>query len=151
LGYGAKTTIDLANEIVTRHDTINLWVIDDASGNSRQQADAVTNRQILKRAGIRNIDERKSNPPVEQRFANTNAWLRNARGECRIFIDPKCKNLINELRTYSYKKSTGEPDDRGNTVGHITSAFSYAVYGITGGLIPSNTIIQNFRDRYANL
>ncbi len=141
-GYGAKTTTDLGREITSKYDSIQLWVIDDASGNTRQQADGVTNRQILKQCGIRNIAEKKSNPHVDQRFANTNAWLKNSRGECRIFIDPKCKKLISELREYSFKKNSGDTDDRYGAMGHITDAFSYAVYELTGGTIPPQKIVR---------
>jgi len=141
-GYGSATTSDLGRDIVSKYDPINLIVIDDTSGNSRQQADGVTNRQVLQQCGIRNISSNTSNPKREARFANTNAWLKNALGKNRLFIDPKCKKLIAELREYTYKKNSVETDDRYGKVGHLTDALGYVVYQLSGGSIPPEKIVR---------
>lgn len=134
---GTTNTVETGNKIIRDYGAQHLWVIDDASGNTRQQGSGQTNRQILRQCGIQNIASNTSNPRRAERFANSNAWLKNALGQNRVFIHPRCKKLIEELRTYSYKKGSEETDDRGGTIGHITDAFSYCIWHLSGGRTPS--------------
>jgi len=53
--------------------------------------------------------------------------FRNAKGVQRLFVDPRCVNLIRDLETRAYREGTREPDDYGD-VGHITDALGYVVY-----------------------
>ena len=53
--------------------------------------------------------------------------LRNAHGDARVFISPKCKRLIEDLKDRAYKEGTREPDDHGD-IGHITDAFGYIIH-----------------------
>lgn len=138
-GYGAKTTTDMGKEILAKYHPANFMVIDDSSGNARQQADGITNRQLLRQLGVKYISSSTSNPRRDARFANTNAWLKNSLGEHRIFINSNCKKLIGELRELSYKKNSKDVDDRSGSMGHISDAFSYAVYYLSGGNVPSKT------------
>ncbi len=69
----------------------------------------------------------KSNPSIADRFAAMNALFRNAKGECRLFIHPKCKHLIEDISTRAYQEGTREPDDYGD-IGHMTDALGYPVH-----------------------
>jgi hypothetical protein len=55
-----------------------------------------------------------------------NALFRNAKGDCRLFINPSCKHLIEDISTRAYKEGTREPDDYGD-IGHMTDALGYPV------------------------
>jgi len=61
-----------------------------------------------------------SNPAVADRVAATNALLQNAAGERRLFIDPSCKHLIEDLRL------RGEINSSDLT--HATDALGYLVW-----------------------
>lgn len=135
---GTQTTLETGKKIYNDYYPMeNLWIIDDASGRNRQQGTGQTNRQILRQCGIRNISENSSNPLRVDRFANTNAWLKNSLGQSRLFIHPNCKELINELRVYAYKKNSNETDDRGGKMGHLSDALGYAIWWLSRGQIPS--------------
>jgi hypothetical protein len=103
----------------------------DASSSSRKTSAAETdyvqvyNHQGLKRAG-RTLHFPSKNPPVADRFAATNALLKNAAGERRCYIDPGCKNLINDLKSRYYKPGTREAADAGD-LGHATDALGYII------------------------
>ena len=44
-----------------------------------------------------------SNPLVKDRVYSVNGMLRNYAGERRLFIDPRCKELIKDLEQVSWK------------------------------------------------
>ena len=69
----------------------------------------------------------KGNPPLVNRFASCNALLKNAKGEVRFQMNPKCKRLIADLNHRSYKEQSREPNDAGD-MGHMSDAWGYIVY-----------------------
>lgn len=69
-----------------------------------------------------------SNPAIADRYAAVNAMLKNAMGERRIFINPKCTNLRTDLAQRTYKEGTREADDSDLMSGHISDALGYPVY-----------------------
>lgn len=131
-GHGAANTRALAAELLQKFGP-NITIVDDASGNIRQQGDGQTNRQILQQCGLYNITSYTSNPNRVDRYANTNAHLCNGLGNQRLFIDPGCKRLLHELNTLCYRKNSDEPDSQGGIAGHITDALGYGVWWISGG------------------
>ncbi len=131
-GHGAANTRALAAELLQKFGP-SVYIIDDASGNIRQQGDGQTNRQILQQCGLYNITAYTSNPNRVDRYANTNAHLCNGLGNQRMFIDPSCKRLLHELNTLCYRKGSDEPDTQGGIAGHITDALGYGVWWISGG------------------
>ena len=69
----------------------------------------------------------KANPPIEDRLAATNAMLCNAKGDRRLFIDPSCAVLINDLQNRSRKEGKRELND-GPMTGHMSDALDYVMY-----------------------
>jgi hypothetical protein len=107
------------------------WIFfGDASGRNRTSNAALSNYQLI------NLDERfkpkrikypAANPRLQDRFAATNALLKNAKGEIRVSIDPRCVNLLNDLSCRAYREGTCDPDDAAD-IGHMADAFDYLVY-----------------------
>lgn len=67
-----------------------------------------------------------SNPSVADRFASCNAMLRNAKGESRLFINPRCTRLIADLKHRSFKAGTKDPADTGD-MGHMSDGLGYII------------------------
>lgn len=133
-GYGAKTTRDVAAQIRARFGE-RCIILDDASGATRQQGDARTQREILVQCGLQRISAYTSNPERVRRHAVVNAHCENGLGQRRLFVSPACKHLISEMSNLCYKpKGSDEPDDRDGKAGHITDALGYAVWFVSGGL-----------------
>lgn len=134
-GYGAKTTRDAALQIKERfsNDLHRLYILDDASGNIRQQGDGKTQREILQQNGLGRIASYRANPERPRRYAVVNAHFENGLGVRHLFVAPECKRLIHELNHLCYKPDSDIPDDRGGAMGHITDALGYAVWYVSGG------------------
>ena len=109
----------------------NGWAFyGDASGRNRSTKASMSDYQIIAnddRFKRKKVRYPAANPPRADRFAATNALLRNAKGETRVFIDPRCTNLLNDLSQRSYKEGTSEPDDAAD-IGHMADAFDYIIY-----------------------
>jgi len=102
----------------------------DASGRGRRtsayQSDYVhiAGNEKLKALG-RTMHYDISNPPIADRFSETNARICDGAGQRHIFIDPHCKHLIHDLETRQYKPGTRDADDSDPDQGHATDALGY--------------------------
>ncbi|MEO8661106.1 MAG: hypothetical protein ABI693_21735 [Bryobacteraceae bacterium] len=128
-------TSDACEEFLKRYsntqDTVHVY--GDASGHRRQTAgtsDYDTVRQIFHRHNRRfELRVPRSNPPVRERVALVNANLGNAEGDRRLFIDPKCRELIKDLVEVRYR-SNGEIDkSRDGARTHLSDALGYLILG----------------------
>jgi hypothetical protein len=108
----------------------------DASASQRNTAAAasdyvqIANDERFKRAG-RTMHYLRDNPALEDRFSACNALLENAAGQRRMFIDPRCKNLLADIQQRCYRPGSRKPADLqspGRQMGHITDAMGYVVY-----------------------
>ncbi|HEY3825820.1 MAG TPA: terminase family protein [Bryobacteraceae bacterium] len=71
----------------------------------------------------------KANPPVRDRVALVNARLRNARGDVKLFVDPKCKELIDDFEQVSYREDSTEIDkDKDRRRTHLSDALGYLIW-----------------------
>jgi len=69
------------------------------------------------------------NPSVADRFSACNSMLKNAAGDVRCYISPKCKRLIKDLRSRSYRPGTRDADDiKDSDLGHMSDAFGYCIF-----------------------
>jgi len=107
-----------------------FWFHGDATSRSRKTSASSSDYVQIANDG-RFKDSKlfypKGNPRRADRFAACNARLRNANGEHRVVVHPRCVNLIADLEARSFKTGSNEPDDVGD-VGHITDAFGYIIH-----------------------
>lgn len=103
----------------------------DASGRARKTSAAASDYIQIKNHkffGTRSkVCYHKANPLIVNRIAACNAIFKNAKGERRCLIHPRCDQLLKDLGGRSWKPGTREPDDSGD-VGHISDAFGYLVH-----------------------
>ena len=139
-------TPDTISELMRRfggHLTGGFRMYGDASSKARKtsatQSDYayIVNDARLKTLG-RTLHYTTSNPPVADRFAATNARICSGDEQRHVFVDPKCKNLIRDLETRTYKPGTREAADVGDQ-GHPTDALGYYLHKKW----PLGVIIQN--------
>ena len=101
----------------------------DATGSSRKSSASksdyvhIADNVKLQLMG-RTLHYARSNPPVADRFAATNARICDGNGNIHIYVDPKCKHLIHDLESRAYKPGTITPADSGD-IGHMTDALGY--------------------------
>ena len=109
------------------------WIFTgDATGRRRQSSASSSDyKQIRndKRFNAR-VRYEKANPSVKDRLAAVNCLLRNARGDVRLWVDPKCKHLLDDLENRSLNE-WGEPmpavPNESRDSGHATDALGYGI------------------------
>jgi len=89
---------------------IRLDVYGDATGDARRSSASRTDWQLVREFVSRYRDRYQthfqvgsSNPPVRDRLNCMNARLRNQAGFRRLLIDPRCKELIQDLERVHWK------------------------------------------------
>lgn len=90
----------------------------DASGDNRSTQSEFTNyatiRNLLRDAGFSNKNYefhlRNYNPPILNRIAAFNAKVKNSKGERHLFIDNKCKYLLQNINNLRFKEGTSIVD-----------------------------------------
>jgi hypothetical protein len=98
-------------------EALMVDVYGDATGDSRTTAASRTDWKIIrdffhgKQAGITSsIRVGSSNPPLKDRTNCVNSRVCNACGERRLFIDPRCRQLIRDLEQVTWKTdANGNP------------------------------------------
>jgi hypothetical protein len=113
--------------------TVNVY--GDATGRNRQSASAGTPslwssvRECF--AGRREFEMvqfwRESNTLIRDRINAVNSMLRNARGEIRAYVNPRCEKLIADLETVTWQEgSTAVPNPgKDGLLTHISDALGY--------------------------
>ena len=105
----------------------------DASSRGRHTSAYMTdynfiNSDIRLKSMGRTMHYTSSNPPMADRFAETNALICNGLGRRELFIDPKCEHLILDLETRAYKEGSRDADDSHRDSGHMTDALGYIIH-----------------------
>ena len=138
--YGSNTH-EMCDEIKNRYPGNNIIVFPDPAGVQRKSsANGRTDISILQNAGFR-VLHRPRHPAVKDRINAMNSLLKNAEGEIRFFVDPKCKHLIQSLQRYVYKQDTQIPEK--GKWDHMFDATTYCVeymYPVTKKVEIDNTI-----------
>lgn len=130
-----SNTFEACEEFLNRYGKPSrvVYIYGDASGLRGQtsgMSDFDMVRRVLSRWGLSRVVMKvgRRNPPVRDRVALVNAWLRNAAGEVRLYIHPRCKELIRDLEEVVYKEGTSLIDKssvRERT--HLSDALGYLI------------------------
>lgn len=126
-----RQALDVLWEKYQRHIGGFEFYGDATSSQRHTSASKSDYQQILlderfRKAG-RTLHYPRADPRRLNRFAACNMLLCNAAGERRMFIDPKCVHLIDDLESRYCPPGESFPQDSGD-LGHMTDAMGYAVY-----------------------
>lgn len=117
----------LAQELRRRYPKRRIMVYPDPTGNARKTSAAVgqTDFTILRSHGFTVLAP--THPyPVADKINTFNAALCNAAGDRRVFISPRCRQLIKGLDGLTFKEGTNAPD-KSLGLDHMTDAAAYLV------------------------
>ncbi|HEX4823258.1 MAG TPA: hypothetical protein VFV19_03000 [Candidatus Polarisedimenticolaceae bacterium] len=142
---GGATTERACKEFIRRYPdkTLEVVVYGDSSGRARKTSATATDYEIIRselgkyyhRLSVRESD---SNPPVSERVAKVNAFLRSADGAVKLHIHPRCKFLVRDFSRVSWRPGTREIDKRDKSLTHFSDAAGYALWRLgqssTGGI-----------------
>ena len=130
------TTEDACEEFQSRYPShvAGVVIFGDASGSARRttgMSDYTIVKEFLRRQGYRNAQFRipVSNPSVRERVTLVNAQLTAEDGEARLFVHPKCRELIQDFEEVTFKKESSVIDkDRDSKRTHLSDALGYLVW-----------------------
>ncbi|AUR91964.1 terminase-like family protein [Vibrio phage 1.168.O._10N.261.52.A10] len=122
-----SNTEEMCAEIKRRYPNRRITVYPDPAGNARKTSATVgdTDFSIIRRHGFQLIAPKK-HPLVVDRINTVQALLKNADGDRRLFIDPKCQALIKCLDGLTYKDGTSAPD-KSLGLDHMTDGLGYLI------------------------
>lgn len=125
--FGSNTE-EVCEELEKRYwrNQAQVVMYPDPAGGQRQHARGETDMDILREKGFKRIKYRKKHPLVADRVNAVNRMLKDAKGNVRLLIDPKCKHFINALEQTIYKKGTREVDKAAGTE-HSADAGGYCI------------------------
>lgn len=136
LVLGRSSTPEACEEFLNRYwrHSAGVVIYGDASGARRQStgwSDYAMIRRIFDGRGVAGVSYRlaRSNPEVRERVSLVNAMLKPAEGAPRLFIDPRCRELIADLEQVSYKPGSMVIDkDTDPRRSHLSDALGYLVW-----------------------
>lgn len=110
----------------------------DYSGTFRSTKSLATDYQIIREI-LPNVEIKvQPNPPVIDRVNAVNSRLCNARGDRRLFINPRCKELIKDLEQVVWLENKREIDKSNINRTHASDALGYYIeyeYSLKGKAI----------------
>jgi phage terminase large subunit len=123
--YGSNTD-ELAQEMRNRYQTQTITAFPDPAGAQRKtSAGGRTDISILQNAGFK-VLYKPRHPAVKDRINAVNSLLLNTNKERRLFVDPKCKEVIKSLSRHTYKEGTQVPS-KDDGFDHMCDAVGYGV------------------------
>jgi len=122
--YGSNTD-EMVDEIKARYPKSNITIYPDPACRQRKtSAGGRTDLSILQNGGF-NVLAKNRHSAVRDRINSVNARLLTGDGQRHLFIDPKCKKLIESLERQTYKEGTSQPEKDGYD--HMNDALGYLV------------------------
>lgn len=128
LKHGGANTYELAKRLKAYVGDKRCILYPDATGRNRS-ANTVdpenTNHAILRQHGFNLAFDHAGNPPIEDRTILVNSKIRSAAGAITMYVDPKCKTLINSFEKRQYHNGKPAKD---NITDHATDCLDYVAW-----------------------
>ena len=100
----------------------------DPTGSARRTSSAGrTDHEIIRQYGFGCVSP-KAPWAVKDKINATNSMIRNASGQIRLFVHPRCKDTIKALRNVTYKPNTEDYIiDKSANIEHWSDALGYLI------------------------
>lgn len=124
----ASNTDDICEELEKRYykyqDYVTIYP--DPAGSARQHARGESDLDILREHGFKRIKVKRAHSAVADRVNAVNRLLKTANGDIRLFINPKCKHLIDSFEQTLYIPNSRDVDKSLGTE-HSADAAGYCI------------------------
>ena len=122
----SSNTHELVQELQTRYPKSRIWCYPDPASRQRKTSAAgATDLTILQNAGFV-VKAPNAHNPIRDGINAVNSKLCNSLGQASLFIDPKCRRLIECLEKLTYKEGTTQVD-KDSGFDHMADALRYAI------------------------
>jgi phage terminase large subunit len=100
----------------------------DPTGSARKTSSAGrTDHEIIRQYGFRCVSP-KAPWAVKDKINATNSMIRNASGQIRLFVHPRCKSTIKALKNVTYKQGADDyVIDKSAGIEHWTDGLGYLI------------------------
>ena len=123
--YGSNTD-EMVDEINNRYKNKRIVIYPDPAAKQRKTSGGGrTDLSILQNAGFA-VKIKNKHSAIRDRINAVNSMLSTAEGVRRLFVDPKCKQVINSLERQTYKEGTSQPN-KDDGYDHMNDALGYMV------------------------
>ena len=123
----SSNTDELVTEIRNRYPDHDIVCYPDPAGSARKtSAGGRTDHTILRNANFR-VQAPHSHNAVKDGINAGNSLICNSLGQRRLFVDPKCSNLIKSLEQHCYKEGSEAIPDKDSGLDHFSDSFRYLV------------------------
>ena len=124
----SSNTNEMVDEIKSRYPHHKIITFPDPSGRqNKTSAGGKTDISILEDAGFV-VKAPRKHTPVRDTINSVNSLLCNAVGDVRLWVDPRCRNVIESMDRWNYKEGTTVPDkEHGHD--HFSDTVRYLVDG----------------------
>lgn len=121
-----SNTDEVCDELKRRYPDSRIIMYPDPAGRQRKtSAGGKTDISILQNAGF-TVQVRNSHTPIRDRVNAVNAKLKNTNGQRSLYVDPRCKQIINSLEKMVYKPGTSVIEKDGE-LDHMADAVGYEI------------------------
>ncbi|HIV77380.1 terminase large subunit domain-containing protein [Sphingomonas melonis] len=103
----------------------------DPAGANRNSSRGESDLDVFRSRGFNKLLYKKKHPLVADRVAIVNGMFQNAEGDSRLFVDERCKHLIESLNQTIYKAGTPTVDKSQGTE-HMCDALGYPIHYLYG-------------------
>lgn len=124
----SSNTDDICAELEKRYYKYQDRVViyPDPAGSARQHARGESDLDIMREHGFKRIKVKRAHSAVADRVNAVNRMLRSASGEVRLFINPKCRHLIDSFEQTLYIAGSRDVD-KALGVEHSADAAGYCI------------------------
>ena len=129
IGLQNSNTFELAQRM--KKIAHSLPVYPDPAGKARTSNSTKSDHMILQEAGF-TVISKKANPTQKDRMNALNRMLEDATGKHKLFVNPKCKNLIRDLELCTLENGQILKTE---TLSHFLDGLMYPIeyrYGFKG-------------------
>lgn len=124
----SSNTDDICTELEKRYYKYQnqVTIYPDPAGSSRQHARGESDLDIIREHGFKRIKVKRAHSAVADRINAVNRVLKTANGDIRLFINPKCKHLIDSFEQTLYIAGSRDVD-KALGVEHSADAAGYCI------------------------
>lgn len=123
--FGSNTD-EMVEEIRNRYGDRRIIVYPDPAGSARSSKSGGRSDHTILRNSQFVVKSPNGHNPVRDGINAVNAKLRSSTGITTLFIDPKCKYLVECLEKQTYKDGTSLPD-KSSGFDHMNDALRYMI------------------------
>ena len=124
----SSNTDDICTELEKRYYKYQnqVTVYPDPAGSARQHARGESDLDIIREHGFKRIKVRRQHSAIADRVNAVNRLLKTASGDIRLYINPKCRHLIDSFEQTLYIAGSRDVD-KSLGVEHSADAAGYCI------------------------